>query len=405
MANILKPTRVFGWNLKAFNEGKRYIINQGGTSSSKTYSILQLLFLIALYNDGLTISVVSESLPHLKKGAMKDFISILRSVGMYSEKIHNQTDNSFKVGKSIVEFFSAEDEGKVTGPRRDILFMNELNNIPFKIYDQAEVRTRLCVFVDFNPTNHFFIHELMDSWNENEFAFFKSTYLDNLENLAPGIVRSIEARRLRDPDWWKVYGEGEVGRTEGLVFPIWKKIHREDIPDKSSGIIKLGGMDFGFTNDPTAFVYVYRHGDRLILDEQFYETGLKTKDIDSRLRKVGHPENETFVADPNWPMTIAELEDLGWSIEKASKPKGSIISGIEAMKGFDIEVTTESVNLMKELRNYKFKRDPKRTELFLNEPVDNWNHGIDGARYAATEIITASASGFSSDPKVYSLDD
>ncbi|HON64360.1 MAG TPA: terminase large subunit, partial [Bacilli bacterium] len=372
---------------------------------SKTYSILQLLVLIALNRSGLTISVVSESLPHLKKGAMKDFISILRSIGIYSERIHNQTENSFRIGKSIVEFFSAEDEGKVTGPRRDILFMNELNNIQFKIYDQAEVRTRLCVFADFNPTNHFFIHELMDSWKEDEFAFFKSTYLDNLENLAPGIVRSIEARRLRDPDWWKVYGLGEVGKTEGLVFPIWKKINRNEIPDNASGRIKLSGMDFGFTNDPTAFVDVYRHGDRLILDERFYETGMKTKDIDKRLRSIGHSENETFVADPNWPITIAELEDLGWSIQKASKPKGSITSGIDLMKGFDIEVTDESLNLIKELRNYKFKRDPKRTELFLNEPIDSWNHAIDGARYAASEIISGSGIGFNADPKIYSLDD
>lgn len=211
----MKLTKVFAKNIKAYNEGRRIIINQGGTSSSKTYSVLQLLFLVISTHKNLIISVVSQTIPHLKLGAIRDFKNIVTDAGLNFEHYFNKSDFTFFFNNSIIEFFSVDNIGKVHGSRRDILFVNECNFVPYEIFEQLEVRTKKTIFLDYNPVAPFWVqYELAES---NDNILIKSTYLDNLNNLPPAIVQSIEAKKDKK-NWWQVYGLGEIGFSEDLIF-------------------------------------------------------------------------------------------------------------------------------------------------------------------------------------------
>jgi phage terminase large subunit len=377
----MNTTSVFTKNAVAFADGCRFIINQGGTSSSKTFSILQLLYFIALTNDNLLISVVAESMPHLKRGAMRDFFKILQAGGAYNREDHNKTDNTYRINKSTIEFFSADNEAKVRGARRDILFVNECNNVDSETVDQLLIRTKITTFFDFNPVQSFYIHEdfLQDEARMKNGAFIKSTFRDN-EYLDSRIRDEIESRRdnPRFANWFRVYGDGEVGTLEGLVFPDFNII--DDLPDARERTI---GVDFGFTHDPTAIVDVREHNGELFIDEVAYQTGLTNADIHKLIVALDLSPRVTVVADSSEPKSIKELEDRGVNIKPAIKGSGSVNAGIDVIKQFArINVTRRSVNVIKELRNYSFETDKsgKRT----NTPIDIFNHAIDATRYAAT---------------------
>ena len=200
-------TSVFEKNIKAYNSGASLIVNQGGTRSSKTYSILQLLVLIALKSKtALIISVVSRALPHLRLGAMRDIDNILLSLGIIPDHVKNKTENSYRLGKSLIEFFGADQLDKVHGPARDILFLNECNYIKYDVFDHLAIRTSKVVIIDFNPSRSFWFHDEIQG--KQKFAFIKSTYLDN-EHLTPQQVERIEAKKTNQY-WWQVYGLGEL---------------------------------------------------------------------------------------------------------------------------------------------------------------------------------------------------
>jgi len=376
----MKLTAVFEQNIIAYNSKVRRIVNQGGTSSSKTYSILQLLILIARKSKRkLLISVVSETLPHLKKGAMRDFENILRAENWYDERQHNKTDRIFYIGLCEIEFFSAEDSGKVRGPRRDILYMNECNNLSKEIYDELEVRTNETIFLDYNPVQHFWVHDNILTMNKSDFVYIESTYLMN-DALPDSIRRSIESRKLTDPDWWRVYGEGKTGRVEGLVYPDITQV------DSMPSFGDIGdGMDFGFTNDPTTLINVAIVGDEIYFDELLYEYALTTPMIDKQLSLLERGRRE-IVADSQDPRIITELSRYGWNITGAVKGPGSIIHGIDSIKRRKIHITKRSLNMIKEARNYKWKKDSM--DRILNEPIDLWNHCWDGARYRAAHSVS-----------------
>ena len=242
----VQASKVFKKNLSSYKDGNRLIINQGGTSSTKTYSVLQLLYWIA-YNspNQLIISIVGQSLPQLKLGALRDWQRIIESFGVIPDSIWQKTDNVFTINKSIVEFFSTDNLGKVHGPRRDILFINECNNIPFDVFTQLEIRTRQTIFLDFNPVTSFWLDsEIMPTVKH---SLIRSTYKDN-PFLEKSIIESIESR-MHNENWWRVYGLGEFGVYDGLIYPNWKI--GEFIDLHLSGF----GLDFGF-NDPDAMVKV-----------------------------------------------------------------------------------------------------------------------------------------------------
>lgn len=384
----MKCTSVFSKNVEAFNRKKRFIINQGGARSSKTYSVLQLLLQIAQRAVGnRLISVVSETMPHLRKGALRDFILILKEDDLYSEQIHNKTDNTFYIkslcGKyeSQIEFFSADSGDKVRGPQRDYLFINECNNINYETFYQLSMRTARTVFLDYNPVSSFWVHEeLIPSLLIEDYAFIKSTYRDN-EYLSENQKKDIERRALIDPNFKKVYADGEIGSLEGLIIQDWRIVDVMPETDK-----RRLGIDFGFTNDPTAILDIRQSDGGWWVDELCYQTGMFNNDIARVIKAINPPTWLKSICDSSDPKTIEDLKRMGIRAEGAVKGKDSIVNGIEFITSMPVNVTRRSTNFQKECRNYKWAVD--RSGKSLNEPIDNWNHGVDAFRYGASDFKT-----------------
>jgi phage terminase large subunit len=365
----LETTNVFDKN---FESEKRLVINQGGTSSSKTWSILQILLIHAVKRDNLVISVVSETLPHIKRGAMRDFMIMLKNEGLYNQQMHDKTNNAFHFGSSFIEFFGADSDDKVRGPRRDILFLNECNNVNEATFDQLEVRTKERIYLDYNPTHEFWAHELMNY--RDDYDYIHSTYLDN-DLLDERIKKSIEQRK-NNQNWWKVYGRGEIGQLEGVVFHNWQQIDK--YPDDLKW--EIYGLDFGYSNDPTTIIRIGFKEGKLYLDEMLYQTGLTNNEIAGFIKnKIGRA---TIIADSAEPKSIEEIYRHGIDIRGAEKGKDSILFGIDLLQEYHMKVTKRSINIIKELRNYTWDKDKNGKQL--NKPIDMFNHGIDALRYAAT---------------------
>jgi len=376
----VKVTSVFTKNILAFQDNARYIVNQGGTSSSKTYSILQLLILIAARKKGLHISVVSESLPHLKRGALRDFTNILNAEGLYSDTIHNKSNNTFTIGESTIEFFSADVSSKLRGARRDILFINECNNITYSSFQELAIRTKLCTFLDYNPVSEFWVHTELLNDTTRKIEFIKSTYRNN-ELLDKNILADIESRKERDPNWWKVYGEGEIGNLQGVIFNNYKIVTY--VPESPKQII---GIDFGFSNDPTSVVLITYSDGELYWDELCYNTHMTNADIARLIVSDDNLKKCVCVCDSAEPKSIHELQLAGVRAIPAEKGADSVRSGIDTLLQQRINITQRSVNIIKEFRNYRWKVDKEGKSL--NVPVDFWNHCIDAGRYASVYLLS-----------------
>jgi len=360
----MKTTKVFSKNIDSYVKKKNLIINQGGTSSSKTFSILQLLFLIAHESKKpLVISVVSYALPHLKLGAVRDFDNILIDAGINVDKIKNKTDLYYRIGNSIIEFFSADNLAKVHGPRRDILFLNECNHLKYDVYTQLRIRTRICTFLDYNPTNEFWIHEKVIPNEEHD--FIKSTYKDN-DYLDAGIIEQIESRKNNE-NWWRVYGLGEVGRLEGAILTNWTF-------GEFDYTLPYGfGLDFG-VKDPDALVRIAidRKNKRMYWKEEIYQSGNSTGEL-ATLIKSKTENNKLIIAESASPRTIIDLRSQGLNIKPVEK--GKIIDDIKMLQDWMIIIDPESYNLQKELNNWTWL--DKKGEV----PLDDFNHLLDAARY------------------------
>lgn len=358
----------------------RVKIIQGGTSASKTYSILAVLINKALSIHGIEISVVAETIPHLRRGALKDFLKIMKWTGRYIEDRFNKSLLRYEFANgSVIEFFSADDSSKLRGARRDILYINECNNVTFDAYNELAIRTRKEVYLDFNPANEFWVHtELKD---EPDSDFLILTYKDN-EALDNSIVEQIEKNRDKAKtssywaNWWKVYGEGQLGMLEGVVFSNWKLI--DTIP-KEARLLGIG-LDFGYTNDPTAVIEIYAYNNQRIVNQIVYQNGLVNSEIAKRL-----PKNVIVYADSSEPKSIEEIRRLGITIKGVTKGKDSINYGIDVMQRQDYLVTNQSVDLIKELRSYIWDTD--KTGRRLNKPIDFNNHAIDALRYHEMETL------------------
>jgi phage terminase large subunit len=359
---------------------RRTKIIQGGTAASKTYSILAVLINKAIQQPNLEISVVAESIPHLRRGALKDFLKILKWTNRYNDEQFNKSllTYNFKNG-SVFEFFSADDSSKLRGARRDILYINECNNVTFESYNELAIRTKKEVFLDFNPANEFWVHtELKD---EPDADFIILTYKDN-EALDNSIVEQIEKNRLKAEtsaywgNWWRVYGLGEIGMLEGVIFSNWKQINQLPSDARLVGI----GLDFGYTNDPTSAIEIYNYNGTRILNELVYQTGMLNSDIAKRL-----PKNVPIYADSSEPKSIDEIRRYGITIKGVTKGKDSINYGIDVIQQQEYLVTSNSVNLIKELRAYCW--DVDKAGARLNKPIDTNNHAIDALRYHEMETL------------------
>lgn len=364
---------------KVAGMSKRIRAIPGGTAASKTISILMYLIHKAQSDPKGKItltSVVAESIPHLKRGAMRDFKNILKGHNYWNDDRWNATDSTytFETGSQI-EFFSSDSGDKLRGARRDRLFINEANNVAFEAFEQLEVRTKEFIYLDWNPSSEFWYYSDVKT-HRNDVEELTLTYKDN-EALSKEIVAAIEQRKNRKA-WWQVYGEGKLGEVESRIFTGWTILDR--VPDEAKLIRR--GLDFGYTNDPTAIVEVYEYMGGYLLNEVVYRKGLSNKMIADIL--LLDDTNTLVVADSAEPKSIDEIRSYGVSIVGAAKGKDSVRQGIQFMQDQQIYVTKGSINILKEYRNYLWMTD--RDGRMLNEPEDCYNHSLDAARYAFSTV-------------------
>lgn len=376
----METTRVFDEIAKAYRDGYRGVDSRGGTRSTKTYSALQFLVFLAVgLTRKLVISVVSETLPHLKKGAIRDFDRILQDEGIIAGSLRddarwNATDNFFTFASgTIIEFFSADAPGKVHGPSRDIIFINEGQNIRWETANQLMIRTREFVIVDYNPTHEFWAHTELAP--DSRFKSIVSTYKDN-RFLTPAQVEDIEKGK-KNANWWRVYGLGQTGQLEGVIYRF-EQIDR--MPD-SPGLVRIGGLDYGFTNSKTAGVDILAdvRRKRLYLDEMFYGSGMHNFDIIAALNAHGFPKRgPRLYADCAEPKANSEIKLAGFNVWPSDKGK-EITFQISWLQQWEIFVTKTSTNLIHEFRNYLWDTD--RDGNRLNQPVKEFDHAMDAFRY------------------------
>ena len=375
----MNVTFTFEKLLDAFvNPRYRGIASKGGTRSGKTWAVLQMLHILAKTNPiPLVISCVAATFPMVKRGMLRDFKAMVAAEGDWDENRFNKTESTYEYESgTIIEFFSCDNAGKVHGPARDVLFINEAQGIPREIYRQLDIRTRKKVIIDFNPVRKF--------WGETEFAgdryvTIHSTYLDN-PYLTPEQVHAIEKNK-GDENWWRVYGEGMTGGVEGNVYPEYEVI--DEMPEVYTG--RCLGLDFGFTNDPTAIVDIRFEGYNLFLDLLMYETGLTNPQIGDYL--TGQAVNRIVtVCDSAEQKSIVELQRAKVKATPAIKGKGSIASGIQQVKTFKLYVTKRSTHMMDELDNYKWVKD-ELNDTYTNVPIDAWNHSLDAMRYGVDYLL------------------
>ena len=378
----METTRVFDEIAKAYRDGLRGVDSRGGTRSTKTYSALQFLVFLAV---GLKakklISVVSETLPHLKKGAIRDFEEILQKEKIIASTLlddprWNATDRVFRFASgTIIEFFSADSPGKVHGPSRDILFINEGQNIRWETARQLMIRTREFIIVDYNPTHEFWAHTELAT--DSRFRTIVSTYPDN-PFLTPAQIEDIEKGK-KNAAWWRVYGLGLTGQLEGVIY-TFDQI--DTMPDPH-GLVRIGGLDYGFTNSKTAGVDVLADVRRRILyvDEMFYGPGMHNFEIVAALNAHGFPKGgPRLYADCAEPKANSEIKLSGFNVWPSDKGK-DIVFQISWMQSWTIKVTKRSLNVIREGRNYIWDTD--RDGNRLNQPIKDFDHAMDALRYAA----------------------
>lgn len=357
---------------------KRIRAAAGGTSASKTISILLILIdkaqTAANNQEQLLISVVSESLPHLKRGVMRDFINIMEGHKYFKETSWNRTDFIYSFGPNVrMEFFGVDTPDKVRGPRRDILFMNEANNCPFESFEQLEVRTKKEIWLDWNPTSEFWFYTEILPFRKEDLDFITLTYKDN-ESLDEAIVKSIEARK-HNLGWWKVYGLGELGEVEGKIYRDWDII--DEIPHEAR--LERLGLDFGYANDPAVLVALYYYNGGYILDELIHRTQMSNRRIADYIMNSAFP-NALVIADSAEPKSIAEMQEYGVNIIGAQKGPGSVNQGIQYVQDQRVSMTKRSPNLIKSYRVYMWKTD--RDGKIIDTPNHYLSDAMDATRYA-----------------------
>lgn len=374
------------WKILAMR--KRLRICQGGSSAGKTYAILLILIDRAGSEKNKLFSVVSETIPHLKKGAIRDFMAILEAQGYYDDNAWNRTDfiYTFPTGSKI-EFFSADSPDKVRGPRRNVLFINEANNISYETYTQLAIRTSDEIYIDYNPVAEFWVHDEILNRVDNDgkplvdHDFLIVTYKDN-EALPQSVVQELESRK-QNAGWWKVFGEGQLGAAEGVIYPRWQQI--DTIPEGAR--LERYGIDFGYSNDPTAIVAVYYYNQGYIVDEILFMKGVSNKQIADTILNQEH--KALAIADAAEPKSIDEIRAYGVNIQPAVKGQGSVLQGIQIVQDQNIQVTKRSTNVIKANRNYVWDTDIDGKPT--NRPSHFWSDSMDAVRYAMASIVPLKA--------------
>ena len=372
VADILSVTPLFRANMEA---KERVVVNQGGTSSGKTYSIMQVLFVMGIEQAGLIMTVVGQDIPNLKKGSYRDAKALLASSSALSlwYPTINESERIIRcTNGSIIEFTSYQDEQDARNGKRDVAFFNEANGISYEIFWQIYMRTRLKVFIDYNPSARFWVHEKLLGKPD-----VKLIISDHRKNQFLTQEQHDMIEHIDDDELWKVYARGRTGKITGLVYTNWDIV--EEMPPRESWKMMAYGLDWGFVNDSTALVQVVlAHGD-LWLDELIYDVGMTNPQIAARMKENGITSRDDVIADSAEMKSIAELNGMGLHVIPCVKGAGSVNNGIDIVKRYKLHITRRSRGLRKEMLNYKWKvnKDGEAT----NEPVDAFNHSLDAVRY------------------------
>ena len=379
----LKGTVVLQKNL---NASTRIVVNQGGTRSSKTYSLAQLIILKALQSKGKVYTICRKTLPALKGTAYRDFFNILESHNLYNPDKHNKSELTYRLNGNEIEFISVDMPQKIRGRKRNILWLNEANEFAFEDWVQLSLRTTEKIYLDFNPSDPY-------SWiydnviNRDDCTFIKSTYLDN-PFLPEETIKEIERLKDLDSNYWQVYGKGEIGSMSEQVFRQFELCN--SIPTEAT-LIALG-LDWGYSNDPTAIVEVYKLNDDLYINELLYAKGLTNQDIGNKLRELNITRQIEIIGDSAEPKSIEEVHRLGFNIKGAKKGADSVNMGIDVLRRFKLHITKNSTNAINEFKYYKWLVD--KNGQVINKPATNQaDHLIDAIRYVALNKLTTNYSG------------
>ncbi len=360
---------------------KRIRAVAGGTSASKTISILLVLIQMAMTDKtAKSTHIVSESLPHLKLAAMADFLKIMKEHNYFDEDKWNKTDYIYTFPNgSTFQFYGADSPDKVHGPRRDRLFVNEANHVPYNSFDQMEVRTNDLIYMDWNPTSEFWFYSEVLPTRDKDLDFITLTYKDN-EGLPSSIVQSIESR-MSKTGWWNVYGLGKLGESDGKIFTGWQVV--DDVPHEARLVRR--GLDFGYTNDPSTIIDAYYYNGGYIFKERLYQTGMSNKALADVLKSLNEPQ--TMVkADSAEPKSIDEISSLGVNIVGVTKGRDSVNQGIQKLQDQRISYTSSSRNIDKEYKNYMWEVN-NITGKITNVPIDAFNHCMDAIRYSLDGLL------------------
>lgn len=380
MSHNLDATKLYSitWNSK-----KPYVVHQGGTSSGKTYAILQVLIMKASTTPGLVITVVGQDIPNLRVGAYRDAQNILYNDAFFTQELkdHNKSNRvfTFRSGSKI-EFNSYNDEIDARSGKRTHSFFNEANGIDFGIFEQISMRTTEQTIIDFNPSARFWAHDVLQG--RSDVDWFVSTFRDNAF-IQPSIREKILSyeptpenvkRGTSNEFRWMVYGLGEVGRLEGLVFPNFELSN--EWPNNYKW--RVYGLDWGYTNDPTALVEIRYSEGSLYWRQHIYRKRLTNQSIARLIEDIGIEEE--IIADSAEPKSIAELRNNGLWVRPAKKGKDSVLFGIQLLQDYPIKIYSQSKDLIEEFSSYTWAKD--RSGSPTNKPIDDFNHGIDAGRYA-----------------------
>jgi phage terminase large subunit len=364
----IQVNKVYG-HLK--RSDKKIIVEQGGTRSGKTYNIL--LWIIFYYcgkNIGKTITITRKTFPAVRSSVMRDFIEILKGSNLYKEENHNKSNHEYMLNGNMIEFISMDQPQKIRGRKRDLAFLNEANELTFEDWQQIVFRTNGRIILDYNPSDTF--HWIYDRVIPRDDAdFYQTTYRDN-PFLDQTIIDEIERLKQTDEHYWRVYGLGERGTNRAQVFQFTTI---QQIPETAKFL--SFGLDFGFTNDPSALVGCYQEGDNLYFKELLYSTNLTNQDLSREFSKLEIGRYDEIFGDSSEPKSIEELHRMGWNVKPTQKGADSVNAGIDMLKRYKIHIIGS--NLMKEMENYKWLED--KNGNLLNKPEDKYNHLIDALRY------------------------
>lgn len=377
----LQTTRVFSEITNARRNGYTTVSEQGSSRSAKTYNTVIWIVCQCLAVPKTTVSICRATLPSLKGSVLRDFIEILQRIGEYNDKCYNKTDliYTFPNG-SWVEFFSCDNETKLRGRKRKILFVNEANELKFLEWQQLQLRTTQFSIIDYNPS--FSDEHWICEVNKDPRTYhFISTYKDN-PFLEQKVIDEIESLKRKNYSLWQIYGLGQQAQVEGLVFRNVDVVER--IPETGYRRRRFLGVDFGYTNDPTAIVDVLIEEETktLYIDELCYRTSMLTSDIVAELKPQGIVKVISESADPR---LVQEIYRAGINIHPVVKYQGSVEAGLTKMQEYKIVITKHSTNVIKEFRNYTYSQD--KEGKWLNTPIDVWNHAIDAIRYVVMSEI------------------